>query len=89
MSVISLSALTSTTVGSSLSSLAPGPEEDTGTPGAAEETEHPSECKLLSLIDGSIYYANSFSSSESQRCWLTFTSFSDHATVKKYIKRKA
>ncbi|KAK2838011.1 hypothetical protein Q5P01_015223 [Channa striata] len=41
MSVASLSALTSTTVGSSRSSLLPGPEEDTSSPGAPEDTQHP------------------------------------------------
>ncbi|XP_071339824.1 coiled-coil domain-containing protein 60-like isoform X3 [Trachinotus anak] len=41
----SLSTLTVTTVGSSLSSLVPGPEEDTEDPGAAEETDRPpSQC---------------------------------------------
>ncbi|GLD54376.1 coiled-coil domain-containing protein 60 [Lates japonicus] len=45
MTVASLSALTFTTVGSSLSSLVPGPEEDMEYPGAAEETDRPpSEC---------------------------------------------
>ncbi|KAK2901747.1 hypothetical protein Q8A73_011493 [Channa argus] len=41
MSVASLSALTSTTVGSSLSSLVPGPGEDTSSAGAPEETQRP------------------------------------------------
>uniref|UniRef100_A0AAQ6IH43 Coiled-coil domain-containing protein 60 n=2 Tax=Anabas testudineus TaxID=64144 RepID=A0AAQ6IH43_ANATE len=49
MSVVSLSALTSTTVGSSLSSLVHGPEDDTGTPGAAEETERPPSESLRTL----------------------------------------
>ncbi|XP_026177720.1 coiled-coil domain-containing protein 60-like isoform X2 [Mastacembelus armatus] len=47
MSVTSLLALTSTTVGSSLSSLVPGPDDDTGTPAAAaaEKTDRlPSKC---------------------------------------------
>uniref|UniRef100_A0A8C4NSU0 Coiled-coil domain-containing protein 60 n=1 Tax=Dicentrarchus labrax TaxID=13489 RepID=A0A8C4NSU0_DICLA len=50
-SVVSLSALTSTTVGSSVSSLVQGAEEDTECPAAAEETEQPpSEC-LRTLSD--------------------------------------